>query len=223
MNKTLSMILTAAAGLFVGLLLGYTIGVNKGLEAARGGAAGQGAAAMPSPGMPSPGMPPAGMPHPRMPSAGGPLAGVPAREDPQAVAAAQQRIAMNQQLLARDPKNVTAWIALGNDYFDTHQAQQAIDAYAAALKLQPANPDVLTDQGVMYEQLADYDHALANFDQAQKIDPRHVQSAFNLGVIWGKYKNQPAKAAVAWKRVLELAPNSPQAAEARQNLAALGQ
>jgi len=208
MNKTLSMVLTAAAGLLVGLLLGYTIGVSKGLEAGRGAPVVQGAA-----GMPPSGMPPAGMPP----------AGGPAQDDPRALAAAQQRIAMSQQIVAKDPKNAAAWIALGNDYFDTHQAQKAIDAYGAALKLQPANPDVLTDQGVMYEQLADYDHALANFDQAQKIDPRHVQSAFNLGVIWGRYKNEPAKAAAAWKRVVELAPNTPQAAEARKNLAALGQ
>jgi tetratricopeptide (TPR) repeat protein len=214
MNKNVTLALALAGGLLVGGLVGYTIGVSRGLEAAAGmrgaqaGAMGQ----LPGPGGMPPGMPPPGMGLP-------PQAAAP---NPQLVAEAQQRIAMNLQLVARDPKAVAAWIALGNDYFDTHQPQKAVDAYAAALKLQPANPDVLTDQGVMYEQLADYDRALANFERAQKIDPRHVQSLYNIGVVWSKHKNDPGKAVAAWKKVVELAPQSPQAAEARASLGALG-
>jgi cytochrome c-type biogenesis protein CcmH/NrfG len=190
------------------MLAGYSIGVSKGMEA-MAGRPGPVAAAPPGMGMPPPG-------------AGAPPAAAPGMISPQQLAEAQQRIAMTQQLVARDPKNVQAWIALGNDYFDTHQAQKAIDAYAAALKLQPANPDVLTDQGVMYQQLADYDHALANFEQAQKIEPRHMQSLYNIGVIWAHNKHDGAKAAAAWKKVIELAPTSPQATEARAGLAGLG-
>jgi cytochrome c-type biogenesis protein CcmH/NrfG len=209
MNK--NMVLAALGGLLVGVLLGYTIGLSKGLDAAmaiRGGGA-------PEPMGPVPGGMP-GLAQP-MPQAGGPPA-----PSPQQVAEAQQRIAMNQVIVAKDPKNVAAWIGLGNDYFDTRQFQKAIDAYAAALKLQPANPDVLTDQGVMYEQLADYDRALANFEQAQKVDPKHVQSLYNIGVVWSRHKNDPIKAAAAWKKVVELAPQSSQAAEARTGLSQLG-
>src|SRR5512145_2893242 len=79
------------------------------------------------------------------------------------------RIAMAQQLVARDPKNVQAWIQLGNDFFDTNQAQKSIDAYARALELQPDNPDVLTDQGVMYRNIGQFEKAIANFEKAQKI------------------------------------------------------
>jgi hypothetical protein len=99
--------------------------------------------AAPPGGMPPAGMPPGGMPPQAMPP-GGALAGAPA--------GAEQRIAIAKQLVAQNPKDVQAWISLGNDYFDTKQHQAAIDAYANALALDPKNPDVLTDQGVMYRE-----------------------------------------------------------------------
>ncbi len=207
-NKVL---MGTAGGLLVGLLAGYIIGFEVHDAQARRGDLGGG---MP-PGMGQ--MPPPGMgqqmPPPQV-GLGGP--------SPAQLAEYTQRIDMNQRLVAKDPKNLAAWVALGNDYFDTRQYQKAIDAYGAALKLNPANPDVLTDQGVMFEQLADYDRALANFEQAQKVAPGHVQSAYNIGVVWSKHKNDPAKAAAAWKKVIQMAPNSPQAAEARQGLAQMG-
>jgi tetratricopeptide (TPR) repeat protein len=195
-----------AGGLLVGLLAGYIIGFEV--------HDGQARAAQPQP--PAGGMPPGAMqqaPPPGMGQAG---------PNPGQLAEYQQRIDMNQRIVAKDPKSVGAWIALGNDYFDIRQFQRSIDAYGEALKLQPNNPDVLTDQGVMFEQIADFDRALANFEQAQRIAPNHVQSLYNIGVVWSKHKKEPAKAAAAWKRLIEIAPTSPQAAEARQGLTELG-
>ena len=73
-------------------------------------------------GMPG-GMPPRGMvAAPNVPGGG---AGV------------EQRIAIARQLVAQNPKDVQAWISLGNDYFDSKQPQAAVDAYAKALELDP--------------------------------------------------------------------------------------
>jgi cytochrome c-type biogenesis protein CcmH/NrfG len=132
--------------------------------------------------------------------------------------AVQQRLAAEERLTAQNPKDVQAWIALGNDYFDTNQAQRAVDAYAKALALQPNNPDVLTDQGVMYRKLQAFDKAVANFQRANQVDPRHVQSIYNLGVVYAFDLKDQAKAIAAWNRVIEVAPQSPQAAQARQNI-----
>lgn len=132
--------------------------------------------------------------------------------------AVQQRIAAEERLVAQNPKDVQAWIALGNDYFDTNQSQRAVDAYAKALALQPDNADVLTDQGVMYRKLQAFDKAVANFQRAHQVDPRHVQSVYNLGVVYAYDLKDPAKAIAAWNRVIEVGPQSPQAAQARQNI-----
>ena len=173
-----------AGGLVVGLLAGYIIGFEVHDAQGRGGGAAPQGLAM--------GQPPPGMGQlPPGPGAGGPSQA--------SLMEAQQRIDMNQRLLAQDPKNVGAWVALGNDLSDTRQFPKAVDAYLAALKLQPGNPDVITDLGVVYDQLADYDKALAAFEQAQAIAPTHLQSLMNIGVISAFRKNDPARAAKAWK------------------------
>ena len=133
----------------------------------------------------------------------------------------QQRIAIAEQLVQREPNNVQAWIQLGNDYFDTRQAQKSVDAYAKALALQPSNPDVLTDQGVMYRDLGQFDKAIANFEKAQQLDPRHVQSLYNLGIVWAYDKKDASKATRYFGKVIELAPGSGQAVQARQHLASM--
>ncbi len=140
---------------------------------------------------------------------------------PENVLGNAQRIAVGEQVVAREPNNVQAWIQLGNDYFDTHQPQKAVEAYGKALKLAPDNPDVLTDQGVMFRDLGEYDKAIANFEKANRIDPKHAQSLFNLGVVYARDKKDAAKAIQVWNRVIALDPSSEQAARARAALEGL--
>ncbi len=199
-----SVLFGTAGGLLVGLLAGYIIGFEVHDAQGRGGGS-----APPGMGQPPPGMG-------QMPP--GPAQG----QGQAAMLEAQQRIDMNQKIVAQDPRNVGAWIALANDLSDTRQFTRAVDAYTTAIKLQPGNPDVITDLGVAYDQLQEYDKALAAFEQAQQVDPNHLQSLMNIGVISAYRKNDPARAIVAWKKVIALAPNSPQAADARQRLASLG-
>ena len=126
-----------------------------------------------------------------------------------------KRIAEAEKLVAREPANIRAWIMLGNDYFDTDQPQKAINAYQKALELDPNNPDVLTDQGVMYQRVQWFDKAAANFLKAQEINPRHLQSLYNLGIVYAQHLNQPDKAIAAWSRYLELEPANPNAPQVR--------
>ncbi len=130
----------------------------------------------------------------------------------------QQAIFSAQQAVERDPKNLAAWVALGNGYFDTHQPQPAIDAYAKALELDPKNPDILTDQGIMYKELGAFDKAIANFEKANKLNPKHLQSLINLGVVFAQDLKDNARAVKAWKRVVELDPNGKQGLAAKKGL-----
>ncbi len=130
--------------------------------------------------------------------------------------AAQKRIATLRLLVDRDPADVKSWIALGNEYFDSGQRAKAVEAYGRALQLQPDNPDVLTDQGVMYRELGAYDKAIANFEKASAIDPKHVQSILDLGVLYAQDLKDYDKALKSWERVVAIAPASPEAARARE-------
>lgn len=130
----------------------------------------------------------------------------------------QQRITEAEKIVAADPKNLQAWVQLGNDYFDTDQAKKAIDAYGKALELDPNNANVLTDQGIMFKRVGWFDRAIANFEKAQQIDPRHLQSLYNLGVIYMSDLKQPAKAVKYWERYLEIDPMSPNSQQIRAML-----
>lgn len=200
--------LALAGGFVAGALVGYLAGGRKeaGPVVAAPTAPAGGAAVMPAPSLGggfAPGTPGA-MPGAALPSA-----------------AVQDRMARLQAMVAADPKNHDAWVALGNDYFDTHQAQKSVEAYGKALALKPDDPNVLTDQGVMYRQLNQFDKAVANFQKAAKLDPSHIQSLFNLGIVYAHDLHQVDEAEKAWNKLLVLAPNSEQAVQARQQLSQL--
>ena len=188
MNR--SMLIGLAVGLVVGVFIGYQAGSSS----------------SPPPGMAmGGGLPPAGAPG--MPPGGAP--------GPGAGDNFQARISAMQAVVARDPKNFEAWVQLGNDYFDTRQPQKAIDAYSHAIEIRPNSPNVLTDQGVMYRDVGQFDKAVANFQKASELDPKHVQSLFNLGVVYMNDLKQPKKAIEVWNKVIQTAPQSEQAGQAR--------
>lgn len=135
---------------------------------------------------------------------------------PQAPAVnSQQQIQMLQGLVKSEPGNRNAWVELGNNYFDANQPMQAVEAYAKALELNPNDPNVLTDQGVMFRQLGWFDKAIDNFNRAGKLDPNHLQSLYNLGIVYRYDLNDFPKAVQAWKRYLQLAPPGPAAEKLR--------
>ena len=182
-----------AVGLVVGILVGYIIGSSRTPE---------------RPIAPAPVAP--ASPFPLAPLPGAPGGELPAR------------IAQTEQLVARDPKNAQAWVQLGNDYFDLAkstndptQQRKSVAAYDHALAIAPNNPDVLTDQGVMYRDLGEYQKAIANFQKANQADPKHVQSLFNMGVVYLNDLKQPKKAIEAWNKVIQTAPQSEQANQAK--------
>lgn len=129
------------------------------------------------------------------------------------------QIKMLQELVVREPKNVQAWIQLGNDLFDTNQAQKSVEAYSRALELQPNNPDVLTDQGVMYRALGQFEQAVANFEKAQKLAPTHMQSLLNIAVVYDADLKDTAKAVAALEKVVQSDPAGQFGAQARAYLA----
>lgn len=133
----------------------------------------------------------------------------------------QRRIVEAEKIVAQDPKNIQAWIQLGNDYFDTDQPQKAVNAYGKALEIDPTNLNVMTDQGIMYRKLGWYDKAIANFEKAQQIDPKHLQSLYNLGVVYYVDLKQFDKAKQVWTKYLQFDSTSPTAQQIQNDMAAM--
>jgi cytochrome c-type biogenesis protein CcmH/NrfG len=133
----------------------------------------------------------------------------------------QQKIGELKNIVAADPANFQAWVALGNEYFDGNQLMDAIQAYDKALELRPDSPDVLTDQGVMFRRLGWFDRAIDNFTRANEINPAHATSVYNLGVVYRYDLQDFDKARVAWTRFLEINPTGPGSDRVRQELDSL--
>ena len=130
----------------------------------------------------------------------------------------QQRINELKAVVASDPKNRNAWVALGNDYFDSDRPMESVDAYQKALDLNPNDANVLTDQGVMFRRLGWYDRAIDNFTKANQVDPNHSISLFNLGITYRYDLQDFPKAKTAWEKFLAVNPNGNGSDRVRQEL-----
>jgi len=130
----------------------------------------------------------------------------------------QQKLTELKKIVAADPGNFQAWATLGNEYFDSNQFMDAIEAYDKALEIQPNSPDILTDQGVMFKRLGWFERAIDNFNKANEIDPSHATSIYNLGIIYRYDLQDFPKAQEAWTRFLEINPTGPGSDRVRQDL-----
>jgi len=116
-----------------------------------------------------------------------------------------------KEIVKKDPKNLSAWVELGNLYFDSNQPQEAIKAYTEYLKIKPDSADVRTDIGIMYRNTGEIDKAIDEFKKAAQIDPKHVNSRYNLGLVLLHDKRDIKSAIKAWEDYLRVDPASERA------------
>jgi tetratricopeptide (TPR) repeat protein len=103
-------------------------------------------------------------------------------------------------------------------YFDAERYDEAARWYEAALKVDPKNVNASTDLGIAYYYSSQPDRALAQFDRSLEIDPRHSKTLLNIGIVRAFGKQDLDGAEKAWQKVLEVAPNSPEAEVAKKGL-----
>ena len=130
----------------------------------------------------------------------------------------ETRVKSLQAAIQQDPRNADNFTQLGNAYFDAEQWPDAIDSYERSLKLDPNNADVSTDLGVSYYYTNRTDDALAQFERSLKISPNHTKTLLNKGIVLAFGKENLRAAAEEWKKVVELAPDSPEGQAARRAL-----
>ena len=118
----------------------------------------------------------------------------------------KQEIAALEMETSVNPKNMVAWIQLGNAYFDTNQSEKAIQAYQKYLELNPKNADVITDMGVMYRRSGQPKEAMAAFERAHEADPKHEISRFNKGIVLLHDLNDTEGAIKAWEELIRVNP-----------------
>jgi len=121
----------------------------------------------------------------------------------------------------REPENAAPRVQLGNLYFDAERYDDAIRWYTEALKLTPKDVDVSTDLGVSYYYMNQPDRALAQLEKSLTLDPRHVKTILNVGIVKAFGKQDLEGAEKAWGQVIAIAPDSPEGQAARRALDSL--
>jgi tetratricopeptide (TPR) repeat protein len=187
--KKETVILVVVIAFLVGFITGATVAILKGKTGAQGPAVVQKPQMAPAPAPPGP--------------------------SPREVAAKIQTL---KDIVKKDPKNLPAWVELGNLYFDSNQPKEAIEAYEQYLAVKPDNADVRTDMGIMYRNLGDFDRALEEFRKAAQSDPKHVNSRYNIGVVLLHDKQDIKGAIKAWEEYLKVDPTSERAGRVRAQM-----
>jgi cytochrome c-type biogenesis protein CcmH/NrfG len=121
----------------------------------------------------------------------------------------------------RNPSDAETRVQLGNMYFDGERYPEAVKWYEAALKVNPKHVNASTDLGIAYYYSNQPDRALAQFDRSLALDPTHSKPLLNQGIVRAFAKQDLAGAEKAWQRVLDVAPDSPEAALAKRGLEGL--
>ena len=115
----------------------------------------------------------------------------------------------------RDPKNAVARAQLGNLYYDAGRYPDAIKWYGESLALNPKDASVSTDLGVSYYYNNQPDLAIKQLEHSLQVDPKHTKALLNLGVVRAFGKQDLKGATDVWRRLVEIAPDSPEGRKAR--------
>jgi tetratricopeptide (TPR) repeat protein len=180
----------AVAGMCFGIILGWVIGTQQ----ARSGGAATTAAA---------------------PAVSAQASGNTQRQAPPLDEAKVQSLTT---ILQSDPGNASAALQLANTYFDAERWNDAIKWYETTVKLEPSNVDANTDLGVAYYYVNRTSEALTTFERSLKLDPKHTKTLLNKGIVLAFGKEDLKAASEEWKKVVELAPDSPEGQAARRAL-----
>jgi tetratricopeptide (TPR) repeat protein len=165
-----------------------------------------------------------GTQQPRDAAAAGPPAAPAQAAAPQAQTAApfdEARAAALRAAIEKNPRDAESRVQLGDLYFDSERFAEATQWYEDALKVDPRNANASTDLGIAYYYMNQADRALAQFERSLAIDPKHTKTLLNIGIVKAFGKQDLDGASQAWERLLEIAPNSPEAGMARQALQGL--
>jgi tetratricopeptide (TPR) repeat protein len=124
-------------------------------------------------------------------------------------------------LASREPSNAQPRVQLGNLYFDAERYSDAIKWYGEAVKLSPKDVNASTDLGICYYYTNQIDKALEQLDHSLEIDPNHVKTLLNAGIVRAFGKQDLEGATKVWQKVLQLSPESPEGQAAKRALDSL--
>ncbi|PYM65410.1 MAG: hypothetical protein DMD79_04770 [Candidatus Rokuibacteriota bacterium] len=115
-----------------------------------------------------------------------------------------------------DPGSASGHQALGRVLVARGELTRAADAFQESLRLGPKRGEALNDLGGTLDRLGRPDEALAAFQQAAAL--HYGPALYNLGTLYLRAKDDPARAREAWDQALRIDPTHAGALRNRQTL-----
>jgi tetratricopeptide (TPR) repeat protein len=111
-----------------------------------------------------------------------------------------------RQAIVSDPHNVNLYVDFANVSLDHQSYQVGIDMINAGLRAEPKAAALYVARGILYVQLAQYDNAESDFEEADTLDPKQAigSAAEGLAAI---EKNDPDQALATVREKLVKEPN----------------
>ncbi|MDD8017470.1 MAG: tetratricopeptide repeat protein [Bacteroidota bacterium] len=131
-------------------------------------------------------------------------------------------IEMLKKSVKANPSNAFHLVTLAQLLMDGHQTAEAITYFEQARKIQPKNDSLLLDLSVCYFSEKNYAKALEITEKILLIHPDHSRALYNKGAIFAT-QGKKHEAAVVWRRLMKVAPQSEEAKKVKDFLAQLEQ
>ncbi len=106
---------------------------------------------------------------------------------------------------------IAAYNELGNKYKQKGLYDDAISSYKMAIQIDPKDAGSHYNLGLAYVKKDMYQEAAIETENALKVYPKMADAHRNLGLIYYLYLKDSKKAAYHFKKLLQLAPNQPDA------------
>lgn len=105
----------------------------------------------------------------------------------------------------------------GRELFDSGDTKGAIREFQAAIVMDPSNASYHCNLAIAYD---DSDEDMKAFDEYAKtldLDPSDLTALLSLGYMYSE-NDEPGKAEAVWNKILQVAPDSAEAQEVKENL-----
>jgi predicted Zn finger-like uncharacterized protein len=115
------------------------------------------------------------------------------------------------------PTTYDGWMSQADRLQRAKRVREALAAYDAALNLKDEDVEALTGKGQCLMAMGTYPAAMALFERALKIHPRFGDALIGLAEA-NKHQGNKNEALVYYQKYIDLMPDGPDAAQARENI-----
>ncbi len=107
------------------------------------------------------------------------------------------------------PNHYKLWVNKAFGLMKKNQHKAAIPVLQEAVKRDPHHYEIYFNLGICHDNLKQFDKSFEYYNKTLEYEPDHIQAFLQRGVIYSNNKNDQAKAAADFKRVIEYAPTHP--------------